>query len=58
MQKSLAIPFCALSFLFASCLSAQNPPDYSGEWKMDIAKSDFDQAHFLRTVQQLMKAAG
>ena len=23
-----------------------------------IAKSDFDQAHFLRTVQQLMKAAG
>jgi hypothetical protein len=56
MQKSLAIPFCALSFLFASCLSAQNPPDYSGEWKMDIAKSDFGKfpapAALTRTVEQ------
>jgi hypothetical protein len=56
MQKPVVIPFCAVLLLFTSLLPAQNPPNFSGEWKMDIAKSDFSRfpapAAVTRTVEQ------
>lgn len=56
MRKSLLIAFGAALFWFTQLLPGQTPPNFSGEWKMDIAKSDFGRMPapeaLSRTIQQ------
>jgi hypothetical protein len=41
MRRSLLIAFSLFLFISGTIIFAQAPHDFSGEWKMDIAKSDF-----------------
>jgi hypothetical protein len=41
MSKPVLITLGVVFFLTSHILPGQAPPNFSGEWKMDIAKSDF-----------------
>lgn len=41
MRNAALIAFSTVLFLFGQMLFGQTPANFSGEWKMDIAKSDF-----------------
>jgi hypothetical protein len=39
-MKNLAKLFLSLSLLFAAALAADTPPNFTGSWKLNVAKSD------------------